>query len=170
MPKIFISYRRDDSAGHTGRLYDRLEDHFGKEDVFMDVDTIKPGLDFVQVVQEAVTGCDGLVSVIGREWLTASDSDGHRRIDDPTDLVVLEILTALKRGIRVIPVLVQGAQMPLATDLPEALRELATRNALELSDTRFRDDVQRLIEALEAPTPERLADSGFVGRRARGEW
>jgi hypothetical protein len=62
MPKIFISYRRDDSAGHTGRLYDRLEDHFGKEDVFMDVDTIKPGLDFVRVVQEAVTGCDGLVS------------------------------------------------------------------------------------------------------------
>ncbi len=153
MPKIFISYRRDDSAGHAGRLFDRLVDYFGREQVFIDIDTIKPGLDFVEVVQQAVAGCDGLVAVIGQGWLEATDATG-RRIDDPTDLVRLEIATALERGIRVIPVLVQGAQTPSVTDLPDALNKLARQNALELSDTRFHSDADRLIEALQAPIPE----------------
>ena len=112
MPRIFISYRRDDSAGHTGRLYDRLIDHFGRGQVFMDVDTVKPGLDYIQVVHEAVGTCDGFISVIGREWLHASDSTGRRRLENPADLVRLEIAAALERDIRVVPVLVQGVQMP----------------------------------------------------------
>ncbi len=124
MLKIFISYRRDDSAGHAGRLYDRLESHFGQGQVFMDVDAIEPGLDFVQVVQQAINSCDGFIAVIGRYWLQATDDAGARRLDDPEDLVKLEIATALERGIRVIPVLVQGAQMPRATDLPDDLRGL----------------------------------------------
>ena len=164
MPKIFISYRRDDSAGHAGRLYDRLSGHFGFDNVFMDVDTISPGRDFVDAVQEAVGACNGLVAIIGREWLRASDAGGARRLDDPGDLVRLEIATALERGIRVVPVLVQGAQMAGAADLPDGLKELARRNAQEVSDSRFHSDVQRLIEALEAPLPEPSGSSTFVGR------
>ncbi len=141
MPRIFISYRRDDSSGHTGRIFDRLEGHFGQGQVFMDVGAIRPGLDFGEVVQEAVGVCDGLVAVIGRDWLQASDTSGARRLDDPADLVRLEIATALERDIRVIPVLVQGAQMPLATDLPEGLTALARRNSIEVSDNRFRTDI-----------------------------
>ncbi len=164
MAKIFISYRRDDSAGHAGRLYDRLEGRFGQGQVFMDVDDIELGLDFVQVVQQAVNSCDGLIAVIGREWLQASDAGGARRLEDPEDLVKLEIAAALERGIRVIPVLVQGAQMPRATDLPEDLKGLASRNVLEISDTRFRADVDRLIETLEVPMQVSPTGSVFVGR------
>lgn len=133
MARIFISYRRDDSAAHAGRLYDRLEYHFGQGQVFMDVDAIKPGLDFVEVVQEAVSVCDGLVAVIGKEWLHLSNAAGGRRLEDPDDMVRLEIATALNRGIPVIPVLVQGAQMPRGNDLPDGLKPLASRNALEVS-------------------------------------
>ncbi len=79
MARIFISYRRDDSAAHSGRIYDRLEGHFGKGQVFMDVDTIRPGLDFVEVVQEAVGSCDALIAIIGREWLGASDESSLKR-------------------------------------------------------------------------------------------
>ncbi len=161
MPKIFISYRRNDSATSAGRIYDRLEGHFGQGQVFMDVDTIQPGLDFVEVVQEAVGASDALIAVIGREWLGASDESGRRRLKNPEDLVRLEVATASARNIRVIPVLVQGAQMPLATDLPEDLTALARRNSVEVSDARFRSDVERLIEAL-APTQDRLASSVFV--------
>ncbi len=145
MPKIFISYRRGDSAGHAGRIYDHLMAHFGQSQVFMAVDAIRPGVDFVEVVQEAVGACDCLIAVIGTEWLTASDSTETcgRRLDDPKDLVRVEIATALERGITVMPVLVQGAGMPRSTDLPQDLKELASRNALELNDTRFRSDVER---------------------------
>ncbi len=153
MPRIFISYRRGDSAGHAGRIYDHLMAHFGQGQVFMDVDAIRPGVDFVEVVQEAVGACDCLIAVIGTEWLTASDSteSSRRRLDDPGDLVRVEIATALEREISVLPVLVQGAQMPRGNDLPDGLKPRASRNALEVSDTRFRSDVDRLIETLEAP-------------------
>ena len=146
MPKIFISYRRNDSASNAGRIYDRLEGHFGQGQVFMDVDTIQPGLDFVEVVQEAVASCDALIAVIGREWLGASDDSGGRRLENPEDLVRLEIATALERDIRVIPVLVQETQTPLAADLPEDLKALARRNSVELSDNRFRADIEQLID------------------------
>ncbi len=175
MPKIFISYRRNDSATSAGRIFDRLEGHFGQSQVFMDVDTIRPGLDFVEVVQEAVGSCDSLIAVIGDEWLGASDDSGRRRLENPEDLVRLEIATALERDIRVIPVLVQATQMPVATELPEGLKPLARRNSVEVSDTRFRTDIDQLIKALEAPATEVLADTvfsepaqpsggGFVGR------
>ena len=158
MPRIFISYRRNDSAGHAGRLYDHLMAHFGHGQVFMDVDTIRPGLDFVDVVQEAVGSCDALIAVIGQGWLGASDGSG-RRLENPEDLVRLEIATALERDIRVIPVLVQGAQMPVAPDLPEGLEALDRRNSVEVSDNRFRTDIEQLVKALEAPATEALADT-----------
>ena len=162
MPKIFISYRRNDSASNAGRIYDHLINHFGQGQVFMDVDTIRPGLNFVEVVEQAVGVCDGLVAVIGRDWTQASDPTGALRLNDPADLVRLEIATALGRDIPVIPVLVQEAQMPRAVDLPEDLKELAHHNALEVSDARFRNDIGQLIKALEAPTSESLVDTVFV--------
>ena len=162
MAGIFISYRRDDSAGHTGRIFDRLSDHFGAESIFMDVDTIRPGRDFVEAVQQAVGSCDRLVAVIGKEWLSISDTGGSRRLYDPNDLVRLEVATALERGIRVVPVLVQGSRMPGAVDLPDVLEGLATRNAQEVSDRRFHSDVQGLIEALRAIDPEPSESGGFT--------
>ena len=107
--RIFISYRRGDTSATAGRLFDRLEGRFGVGSVFMDVDTIEPGLDFVEVIGGAVGSCDVLLALIGARWLGAVDEHGRRRLDDPDDFVVLEITTALERGIRVIPVLVDGA-------------------------------------------------------------
>lgn len=167
MARIFISYRRGDSAGHAGRLYDRLSERFGQARVFMDIDHIGPGVDFVAVIEAAVAKCDVLLALIGEEWLDTTDAEGRRRLDDPEDFVRVEIATALRRNILVIPVLVQGAKMPRALDLPGDLAMLARRNALELSDSRWRFDVGRLIETLEgldAPPPlerryaEALAD------------
>ena len=143
MARIFISYRRADSAAHASRIYDRLEGHFGQGEVFMDVDAIRPGLNFVRVVEQAVSGCDGSAAVIGRDWLKASDPSGRRRIDDSGDLVRMEIATALERGIRVIPVLVQGSQIPQTVDLSEGLQELARRNSVEVSDARFCADIEQ---------------------------
>lgn len=145
---IFISYRREDSAGHTGRLYDRLAAHFGDEQVFMDIDQIEPGEDFVQIIEEAVGSCDVLLAVIGRRWLTAGD-DNARRLDNPNDFVRLEIAAALRRDIRVIPVLVQGAVMPRQDELPDDLSALARRHALELSDLRWKHDINQLVSAVE---------------------
>jgi hypothetical protein len=115
----------------------------------MDVDTIKPGVDFVHAIETSVGSCDVLVAVIGKRWLTASDEEGKRRLDDPEDLVRLEIATALKRRIQVIPVLVDGASMPQSSDLPENLNALVRRSALEVSNSRFKADAERLMGALE---------------------
>ncbi len=160
MARIFISYRREDSGGYAGRLYDRLRQHFGPNNLFMDVDTIALGLDFVEAIETAVGSCDALLAVIGRQWLDITDTTGQRRLDNPEDFVRLEIATALDRNIRVIPVLVGNASMPRSTDLPEALQQLVRRQALEVSD-RFHPDVDRLIAALEtvlgaAPSPPGL--------------
>jgi len=146
--QIFISYRRDDSSAWAGRLYDRLFQHFSQNESFMDVDTIEPGVDFVEAIEEVVGACDVLIAVVGSRWLTSSDREGRRRLDIPEDIVRLEIATALKRGIRVVPVLVEGASMPRPRDLPDDLKPLARRNALEVSHTRFRTDSERLVVAV----------------------
>jgi hypothetical protein len=145
---IFINYRRDDTAGYAGRLFDRLSERFGDR-VFMDVDYIDPGLDFVEVIEKAVGSCDVLIVMIGKQWLTITDKHGKRRLDNPDDFVRVEIEAALKRDIRVIPVLVDDAAMPHRADLPPTLLKLARRNAIELSDARWAYDVQRLMETLE---------------------
>jgi len=106
--RIFISYRREDSAPYAGRLYDRLGQHFGKDKIFMDIDTIEPGVDFVEDIEQAVGSCDVLIALIGKQWLTISDATGQRRLDNPEDFVRLEIKTALARNIRVIPALLPG--------------------------------------------------------------
>lgn len=147
MSAVFISYRRNDSSGHTGRIYDHLCSEFGKEYVFRDIDTIEPGTDFVDAVEKGIQECSVLIVVIGKEWLTAEDDMG-RRLDDPNDFVRIEIASSLKKGLRVIPVLVKGAGMPSARDLPEDIAPLSRRLALDISDSRWDYDMQRLIEAL----------------------
>ena len=158
MPAIFISYRRGDAEGEAGRLFDDLTAQFGAKAIFMDVMDIKPGRDFRKVIDENVSSCGVLLAMIGKGWINARDDAGRRRLDDPQDFVRLETASALKRDIPVIPVLVHGASMPLAEQLPEELKELAYRNAVELTHARWESDVQVLIKGL----------SGDVGGLPRG--
>jgi len=146
---IFISYRREDSAGYAGRLHDHLSRHFGRECVFMDIDAITPGQDFTEVLDRNLSICAALLVVIGKSWLTCRNDQDRRRLDDARDFVRMEIIAALNRRIPVIPTLVGGAAMPRQEDLPEALALLARRQAIELSDTRFQQDCLRLIKALD---------------------
>ncbi|GEM_PF-1352902 len=149
LPIIFLSYRRDDSAGHVGRLYDALTARFGSQRIFVDIDHISPGQDFIQVVDDAVGRCAVLLIVMGKRW-AGTGRVGKRRIDDPGDFVRLEVVGGLRRtGLRMIPVLVGGAKMLGPAELPEDLRELSRRNAFELSDTRWKEDVARLINELD---------------------
>jgi TIR domain/DnaJ C terminal domain len=147
---IFISYRRADSEHAAGRLADALIREFGRDQVFMDVDAIEPGVDFVERIQQALAQCRVMLVVIGDEWLTATDSKGRRRLDIPDDHVRIEVATALKRrDVRVIPLLVARAEPPGSADLPEDLAPLARRNAIELSHNRWHQDVGRVLELLE---------------------
>jgi DNA/RNA endonuclease G (NUC1) len=150
MSKIFISYRRLDSGDVTGRIYDHLCQKFRSDDVFKDVDSIPLGTDFRSVITNTVQSCDVAVVIIGKDWLTATNSKGMRRLDDPDDFVRLEIEGALKRKIPLIPVLVRGAELPSAEDLPQSLRDLVFRNAIKVRpDPDFKNDVGRLVRALE---------------------
>jgi hypothetical protein len=147
---IFISYRRDDSEGEAGRLFDDLTRVFGMDGVFMDVSGIRPGLDFVKAIEKNVADCGVLLAVVGPTWVSITNSAGQRRLEDPGDFVVLEIASALQRNVPVIPVLVHGAAMPAPDRLPESLKSFSFRNSVELSHTRWNSDVQLLIEALTA--------------------
>lgn len=149
MSKIFISYRRSDSADVTGRIFDYLSQNFSSDQLFKDVDSIPAGADFRTAITDTVQSCDVAVVIIGRGWLTATNSKGVRRLDDPDDFVRLEIEGALKRKIPIIPVLVGGAEMPPPEALPASLQPLVFRNALPVRpDPDFRNDVGRLVRAL----------------------
>src|SRR6266498_3676899 len=145
---ILVSYRRHESSHLAGRLYDRLADRFGEGQVFIDVDTIEPGVDFAEEISRAVATCKVLLAVIGPNWLTEADERGRRRLDDPDDFVRLEIEAALARDVRVIPVLVEGATMPRADELPPTLA------ALELRPSRFNFDTNRLLDTLDRALEE----------------
>jgi len=147
---VFISYRRQDASGHAGRLADGLISLLGREQVFVDVDSIDPGQDFVAAISDAVNRSDALLVVIGRSWLTASTEKGVRRLDDPQDFVRLEIESALQGEIRIVPVLVHGASMPTADDLPEPLQTLCRCNAVVLHDTQWVRDLDHLVSKLGA--------------------
>jgi hypothetical protein len=152
--RIFLSYRREETAYHAGWLFDRLADHFGRNQVFKDVNSIEPGDDFVEVITTAAESCDVLLALIGRGWVTITDQDGRRRLDNPRDFVRLEIEAALAHNVRVIPVLVDGARMPRTDELPASLAELAHREALELSPSRFEIDSGRLLTVLDRTIAE----------------
>ena len=159
--RVFISYRREETAYPAGWLFDRLTDRFGQSQIFKDIDSIEPGDDFVQKITDAVGSCDVLLALIGDEWLTVTHAGGQRRLDDANDFVRLEIEAALSRNVRVIPILVDGARMPRADELPAGLAGLVRRQALELSPSRFATDLDRLLRVLDktlAETTERRAE------------
>lgn len=161
MSGIFLSYRRDDTSGYVGHLHEKLAAHFGESMIFRDIDTIEPGDDFVEVIEKAVTSCGVLLAVIGKQWLSLTDAEGKRRLDDPNDFVRIEIAAALDQNIRVIPTLVGGARMPSITVLPDNLTKLARRNALEIGDRTFQFDVNKLIETIEkiiGPAPAKTVE------------
>ena len=145
---VFISYRREDSGGYAGRIYDRLASRLGRENVFFDVDTIPLGRDFVEVLSENIGRCDALIAVIGKQWVTMVDGENRRRLDDLKDFVRIEVEAALSRNVPVIPVLVDGAKMPREEDLPDGLKTLPRRQAIEISLARFDTDAERLTDAL----------------------
>jgi regulator of protease activity HflC (stomatin/prohibitin superfamily) len=151
--KIFINYRRDDSISTAGRLHDRLAQTFGRNNLFMDVDHIPAGVDFVEYLHSQVAACDVFLAVIGPNWLDARDDSGRRRFDNPDDFVAIEIAAALARNIRVIPVLV--ARTPKADTLPDAVKPLVRRNAVEVRNTHFGRDAEALTskvgDALKRP-------------------
>jgi hypothetical protein len=150
-PRVFISYRRrGDGGGYGGRIAERLMAHFGAESCFRDVDSIESGEDFVRAISHAVRSCKALIVVIGPDWLTQQTPQGRRRLDDPDDFVRNELYAGLRADVRIIPVLVGGASMPSATQLPESIKALARRHAQELTEARWNYDMGRLIATLEA--------------------
>ncbi|MFG6105354.1 SUMF1/EgtB/PvdO family nonheme iron enzyme [Leptothoe sp. EHU-05/26/07-4] len=160
---IFISYRRSDSIAETGRIYDRLVTAFGKDRVYKDVDSIPLGSDFAEELDKAVGQCQVLLVIIGKTWVSATEVDGAKRLDNPDDFVRIEVESALKRNIPVIPVLLEGASLPKRMQLPESLHKLARRNGTQVGyDPRFHADMDRLVKAIkdllqsEASSPKTL--------------
>ena len=149
MSKIFVSYRREDTAGHAGRIYDRLTISFGKNNIFRDVDHIKYGEDFVEALQEAISSSKALIAIIGPDWAKIKDKHGNCRLENSYDFVRLEIESALKMGIPIFPVLVKNAEMPDPNELPQEISKISRFQALEISETRIDYDVGELIKILE---------------------
>jgi TIR domain len=161
------SWTDDDSIGMAGRLHDRLAQTFGRDNLFMDVDHIPVGADFVTYLNNQVAACDVILVIIAPNWLRVKDKAGQRRLHQPDDLVAIEIAAALARDIRVIPVLVEGARMPKASDLPDSLKPLDRRQAVEMRHAHFGKDA----EALLARMGEALGDEALVSdeRKALGD-
>lgn len=163
MARIFVCYRRDDSSGHAGRLHDRLVSEFGRENVFLDVDTLAPGVNFRKEIRATLSRIEVMLVVIGRHWIDARDSSGRRRLDNPDDHVRVEIAAALAKDILVIPVLVGAASAPRGDTLPDDIRELADRNAIELNDRDWHHDTSTLVETLKKPISS-LGREGPINR------
>ncbi len=166
MPKIFISYRRDDSIAITGRIYDRLIAAFEKDNVFQDVEDIPPGVDFRKFLQSQIAACDVVLVVIGRTWLTIQDNNGRRRVDNTADFVRIEVEAALKQEKIVIPVLVDNASSPPESDLPVVLQELSYRNASTVRhNPDFNGDINRPIEGIKLVTSVPLPEPAIKTRK-----
>ena len=146
--KLFISYRRDDSQHQADRLHAALQRVLPSRNIFIDIDGVPAGIDFVRHIGDQVGQCDILLALIGPEWLQVTDTQGRRRLDDPGDFVRIEIATALSRGIIVAPVLLDGARMPRSEQLPSDIAELTKRNAVEVRRTTFNADTQHLVRKL----------------------
>jgi TIR domain-containing protein len=158
--KIFINYRRDDSIGMAGRLHDRLAQTFGRDKLFMDVDHIPAGADFVAHLNNQVAECDVVLAIIGPNWLRAKDKAGQRRLHQPDDFVAIEIAAALARDTLVIPVLVDAARMPKESDLPDTLKPLARRQAVEVRHAHFGHDAEALIARMRKALGQEVAGPG----------
>jgi hypothetical protein len=148
--RIFINYRREDTQGYTGRLYDALAARFLEDHIWMDIDSLRPGVDWPRELNDAIESCDVLLAVIGDRWLSVADGSGVPRLNDPDDHCRQEIEAALDRpNVTVIPVMVGGASMPGRSQLPPSLARLADRQNFELSPRRWKADVADLIRTLE---------------------
>ena len=159
--RVFLNYRREETSGHAGRLFDDLAERLEGVEVFMDIDRIAPGVDFTEVIDEALDSCDVVLALIGRRWSALTDDGGRRRLEAEDDFVRLELEKALGRSdVRVIPVLVHGANMPPSGELPDGLRSLARRQAFELSDTRWHYDLNVLVHALEKVSRIKVEQAG----------
>ena len=158
--KIFINYRRDDLIGMAGRLHDRLVQTFGRDKLFMDVDHIPAGADFVAHLNNQVAECDVVLAIIGPNWLRAKDKAGQRRLHQPDDFVAIEIAAALARDTLVIPVLVDAARMPKESDLPDTLKPLARRQAVEVRHAHFGHDAEALIARMRKALGQEAAGPG----------
>jgi hypothetical protein len=155
MSRIFISYRRDDiTADMTDRLYERLVRRWGRR-VFMDIDSLVGGDLFAKAIEENLQNCAVVLVIIGRHWLWLTNEQGMRRIDDPGDYPRMEVAAALRRGIRVIPVLVGGAPLPKPEELPQDIAGLLDRQIVRVSRERFDADVQQLVAAVAREMPRR---------------
>lgn len=172
MATIFINYRRADSGGWTRGLHERLADTFGGHSIFYDVDDITIGENFISSVMQNISACRIMLTVIGPNWLNATNADGTRRLDQPDDHVRCEIEFAMRRNLIIIPVLVSGAVMPNPRQLPPSIAALSRLNALTVSDSRFTDDMERLIGTIQnvcgiAPEPRQFTappkKKGFSG-------
>jgi hypothetical protein len=146
---VFISYRREDAGPYAWLLKEHLSERFPNTPVFMDLESIEAGVDFAEAIKSAVDSCLVLIAVIGPKWLTITDEDGRRRLDNPDDYVRFEIHTALERCVRVIPVLIDGANALRQQQLPDGLQKLARLNALEMSYRRFEYDETQLIDVIQ---------------------
>src|SRR5215472_3567432 len=170
MAGIFISYRREDSAGWTGRLAERLRQKFGSESIFMDIDTIQPGTDFAEALRTAVGACEVVLAMIGPEWSLAKNAEGQARLQDTNDWVRTELTTALSRSIPVVPVLVGGASLPKLVTLPDDLKKLFNYQAQELTDKRWEYDSGQLVQVLEkvvrGAKPERNIAQTILSQRS----
>jgi TIR domain len=150
--RIFLSYRRDDAHTIASRLYDILSSHFGVAQVFMDIDSIEPGTDFLQVIQETIGSSDLFLVLIGKDWLKPRYEDRidrRRRLDDPDDYVRIELEAARNTGVRILPVLVDEATMPTPEELPNSLQWLSRTNALQVRRSSFQHDVNQLISFID---------------------
>jgi len=146
---LFLCYRREDTSDAAGRLHDRLVNAYGDDCVFMDIDSVPLGIDFVDHVSEQISKCRAVIVMIGKQWIKVKDKRRRRRLDNEDDLVRAEIAAALQQKVPVIPVLVQDATMPVGDELPENIRLLARRNGISISASRWRTDVERLIKELD---------------------
>lgn len=170
--KIFISYRVQDTSADTGRLVDTLKQVFNEEQIFMDIEKLEPGVDFRLALAKSLETCDVLFAVIGPEWIGTKDTNGNPRIKQPEDWVRIELETALKRDIRVIPVLVRGASLPAMEDLPESLYPLLNRQTYEISNKRWAYDTDQLINFLKKIgfIPKRTEIPVPVKKSGIGKW
>ena len=162
MAIIFISYRRKDTAGYTGRLARDLSAYLGKTQIYRDIDEMKPGTDFVESIKSTIESCDIAIIMIGPNW-TGKNTDGSSRINDPNDYVRLEVEASLARGILVIPVLVDGAIIPSRDDLPQSMWKLTHLQAVQLSESIWDVEVDRLVSQLENHL-------GILRRKDRSTW
>ena len=164
MSNVFISYRRDDSAGYAGRLADALEKRLGKDSVFRDVEDIKPGEDIVEAIERNLQNAGAFLIIIGKDWLTVKDNQGRRRLENPNDYVQIEIESALRLDGLIIPVLVEGVVMPKPEELPPSIAAMANRQAIEMTDSRWDEDIERLIETFNAFPDERLRSKSVASK------